>query len=159
MSIPEATPAELMMPSSTTRYSRSTATPAFRASRVSRAPQCVVACRPSRSPALARRSEPVHAEVTLRAPAAARRIQSSVSANEVAGPQVRARLLDLCARVHHKRPVARDRLVKRSSGREEEAPTAWAGGCLHGVAVTEDDEGGRMHGRLPRPEANDPLVD
>src|SRR3989442_217704 len=70
MSMPDATPAELMTPSSTTRCSRSTVTPASRASRVPKAPQCVVACRPWRSPALARRSEPVHTEVTCRARAA-----------------------------------------------------------------------------------------
>src|SRR5438132_4592227 len=69
MSMPDATPAELMTPSSTTRCSRSTVTPASRASRVPKAPQCVVACRPWRSPALARRSEPVHTEVTSRAKA------------------------------------------------------------------------------------------
>jgi len=50
--MPDATPAELMTPSSTTRCSRSTVTPASRASRVPKAPQCVVACRPWRSPCL-----------------------------------------------------------------------------------------------------------
>src|SRR2546425_4589631 len=60
MSMPDATPAELMTPSSTTRCSRSTVTPASRASRVPKAPQCVVACRPWRSPALARRRSEEH---------------------------------------------------------------------------------------------------
>src|SRR5205807_1255111 len=32
-------------------------------------------------------------------------------------------------------------------------------GRLHDVAVTEDDEGGRLRGGLLRPEANDTLVD
>src|SRR5262245_18743559 len=79
MSMPEATPAEVMTPSSTTRESRSTVTPAPRESRRSSAAQWVVARRPARRPALARRSAPVQTEVTCRAPAAALRIQPRVS--------------------------------------------------------------------------------
>jgi len=41
--------------------------------------------------------------------------------------------------------------VKWSSRREEEAPAAGSGGCLHDVAVTEDDEGGRFLLAAARP--------
>ena len=49
--------------------------------------------------------------------------------------------------------------MKRPRGREQEAPAAWAGGGLHEVAVTEDDQSGRVSRGLLRPEAHDTLVD
>ena len=81
MSIPEATPAEVMTSSSTTRWSRSTVTPTSRESSRSRAAQWVVARRPRRRPAWPRRRAPVQTEVTCRAAAAVPRIQSSVSSS------------------------------------------------------------------------------
>src|SRR3954470_1352558 len=81
MSIPEATPAEVITPSSTTREARSTVTPASSEPRRSREAQWVVARRPWRRPALASRREPVQTEVTWRAAAAVRRIQSRVSSS------------------------------------------------------------------------------
>src|SRR6185503_10334043 len=76
MSMPAATPAELTMPSVTTRASRSTVTLGSRPASRSSAPQCVVARRPASRPARASRSEPVQTDVTVRAEAAVRRIQS-----------------------------------------------------------------------------------
>src|SRR6266566_5513883 len=81
MSIPAATPAEVMMPSSTTRRSRSTLMRSLNDWRRSWAPQCVVARRPSSRPARAKSNEPVHTDVTLRALAATRRIQARVSSS------------------------------------------------------------------------------
>src|SRR5437773_3439457 len=82
-----------------------------------------------------------------------------LGADEAAGAQLLQRLLDLRARVHHERPVAGDRLVKRPSGGEEEPPAAWARRGLHEVTVTEHDEGRRMREGLLRPEADRAMVD
>src|SRR5215218_1950150 len=85
MSMPEATPAEVMTPSSTTREERSTVTPTPSESRRSREAQWVVARRPSSRPALPRSRAPVQTEETCRALAAVARIQSRVASSSSRG--------------------------------------------------------------------------
>jgi len=80
-SMPEATPAEVMTPSSTKRASRSTVTSFASEARRPKAPQWVVPRRPSRRPARARSRAPVQTDAVRRAAAAVRRIQSMVSAS------------------------------------------------------------------------------
>ena len=83
--MPAVTPAEVQTwPSRTKMRSSSTSTSGYSRAMMSHTDQCVVARRPSSSPAAARISAPLHTDVTRRLRSVAPRSQSSRSASTMA---------------------------------------------------------------------------
>src|SRR5438046_4541897 len=71
-----------------------------------------------------------------------------LSFDEVTRAEILERLLDLRARVHHERTVARDRLSQRARGGEQETAAGGAGGRFDHVTIAEHDKCGRAHDLL-----------
>src|SRR5882724_7024978 len=97
--------------------------------------------------------------LSWRTRASRRLLVARLRAREPPAAQIFEGLLDLRAGVHHEGTVARDRLLERSRGGEQEASAARPGRGFDDIALAEDDERRRVRGLLLGPEANFAVVD